>query len=219
MKNPSVPYIAPMAVFLIFLAVGNRLGLGLWEFPLRAAVLAAVLWFVSRGVIDLRMPHWLASIGVGVVVFAIWIGPDALWPGYRSHWLFQNSITGQVSSSIPEDYKTSTLVLIFRTIRAVILVPIIEEIFWRGWLMRWLINSNFQQVPLGSYAPSAFWITALLFASEHGPYWDVGLITGVIYNWWMIRTKSLGDCILAHGVTNAVLSAYVVCVGKWEYWL
>ncbi len=47
---------------------------------------------------------------------------------------------------------------------------------------------------------------AILFASEHGPYWDVGLITGVIYNWWMVRTKSVADCILMHAVTNAALS-------------
>ena len=77
----------------------------------------------------------------------------------------------------------------------------------------------FLKVPLGTYAASAFWIVAVLFASEHGPYWDVGLVAGLLYNWWMIRTKSLGDCILAHGVTNALLSGYVLATGKWEYWL
>jgi hypothetical protein len=46
----------------------------------------------------------------------------------------------------------------------------------------------------------------------------VGLAAGILYNWWMVRTKSLGDLILAHGVTNAVLSAYVVLAGRWEYW-
>ena len=60
--------------------------------------------------------------------------------------------------------------------------------------------------------------SAALFAVEHGPYWDVGLATGILYNWWMVRTKSLGDLILAHGITNACLSLYVVAAGKWEYW-
>jgi membrane protease YdiL (CAAX protease family) len=46
----------------------------------------------------------------------------------------------------------------------------------------------------------------------------VGLVAGVIYNWWMVRTRSLGDLILAHGITNACLSAYVVFAGHWEYW-
>lgn len=111
------------------------------------------------------------------------------------------------------------LVLVSRTVRAVIIVPIIEELFWRGWLMRWLIDNDFTKVKLGAYTPLAFWATAVLFASEHGPYWEVGLLAGIAYNWWIIRTRKLGDCMLAHGVTNAILSGYVIVAGKWEYWL
>ena len=74
-------------------------------------------------------------------------------------------------------------------------------------------------MPLGAYSAGAFWIVALLFASEHGPYWDVGLITGLIYNWWMVRTRNLWDCILAHAVTNACLAAFVIYVNQWQYWL
>jgi hypothetical protein len=101
----------------------------------------------------------------------------------------------------------------------VLLVPILEELFWRGWLMRWLIHADFQKVPFGKYAPNAFWIVAVLFASEHGAYWDVGLAAGVIYNWWMVRCKNLADCMLAHAVTNAMLSAYVLIAHQWQYWL
>jgi CAAX prenyl protease-like protein len=63
------------------------------------------------------------------------------------------------------------------------------------------------------------WLSAILFASEHGPYWEVGLVAGLAYNFWIVRTKSLGDCILAHAVTNAVLSLFVITSGHWEYWL
>jgi CAAX prenyl protease-like protein len=177
-----------------------------------------VVWIFSREVHDFRVSSWLGSVALGVAVFVVWIGPDVLWPGYRNHWLFQNSITGELTSSIPEGVRGNALVLIFRAIRAVILVPIIEELFWRAWVMRWIINTDFRKVPLGAYTAASFWITALLFASEHGPYWEVGLLAGIAYNWWMIRTRSLGDCILAHAVTNGLLSAYVVATGKWEYW-
>ena len=85
--------------------------------------------------------------------------------------------------------------------------------------MRWIINTDFRQVPMGTYSAQSFWLTAVLFASEHGPYWEVGLIAGVLYNWWMVRTKSLGDCILAHAITNGLLCGYVLMTGKWEYWL
>jgi hypothetical protein len=84
--------------------------------------------------------------------------------------------------------------------------------------MRWIINNDFQKVPLGTYLPKAFWITAILFAAEHGPYWDVGLITGILYNFWMIRSRSLGDCVLMHAVTNLLLSLYVIAYAQWQYW-
>ena len=219
LRHPAVPYTVPFAVFLAFLALGHRLGLGQWEFPLRVIVLALVLWVFSRRVVSLKMPYWVGSLGLGVAVFAVWVGPDYLWPGYRAHWLFQNSITGETVSSLPAGFEMSPLVLLFRSIRAAILVPVIEELFWRGWLLRWLINPDFEKVPLGTYTASSFFISAVLFASEHGPYWEVGLLAGLAYNWWIVRTKSLGDCILAHAVTNAALSSYVVFAGKWEYWL
>jgi hypothetical protein len=85
--------------------------------------------------------------------------------------------------------------------------------------MRWLDNPDFEKVPFGRYAHQAFWVSAALFASEHGPYWDVGFLAGAAYNFWAIRTKRLGDCILAHGVTNLCLSLYTIATGKWEYWM
>jgi CAAX prenyl protease-like protein len=154
-----------------------------------------------------------------VAVFVIWVGPDILFPGYRLHRLFQNPILGRIGSPVPEQILKAPLVLSTRIFRAIVLVPIIEELFWRAWFMRWLISPHFEQIKLGSYAPMAFWITAVLFASEHGPYWDVGLITAVIYNWWMVRTRSLGDCILVHAVTNACLCGFVLATRHWEYWL
>lgn len=209
-----------MALFLALLALQNQLkALGAMEFPLRVAILAALLFAVSRRVISFRVSRWLGSVAAGVVVFAIWIAPDVLVPGYRQHWLFSNSLLGSVSTAIPEGLERNPVVLVFRTLRAAVLVPIIEELFWRAWLMRWLIRADFETVPLGTYEPKSFWIVAALFALEHGPYWDVGLVAGVIYNAWMVRSKSLGDLILAHGVTNLLLSLYVIYFRQWQYWM
>jgi CAAX prenyl protease-like protein len=218
-RHPARPWVAPFAIFFALLGLGDFLGLGRWDFPLRVALLAVAIWACSREVVDLRAPHWAGSVACGLAVFALWVAPDALFPGYRAHWLFQNAVMGRLSSSIPPDLTSDTVALVFRAVRAVLLVPILEELFWRGWLMRWLIDTDFRRVPLGAYAPQAFWITAALFGAEHGPYWDVGLLAGVAFNWWMVRTRSLGDCILAHAVANAALSAHVVGWGRWEYWL
>jgi hypothetical protein len=62
-------------------------------------------------------------------------------------------------------------------------------------------------------------MTAVLFAAEHGSYWDVGLLAGITYNWWMVRTGRLADCMVAHAVTNGFLAAYVLYFGQWQYWL
>lgn len=219
-QSPSLPYVAPMALFLGFLAIQSQLAaLGSAEFPIRVVILAAFLWFVSRHVISFRLANALGSVAVGVAVFLIWIAPDVLIPGYRQHWLFSNSILGNIATAIPDGLEMNPMVLVFRTIRAAVIVPIIEELFWRAWLMRWLIKPDFESVPLGTYERRSFWIVAVLFALEHGPYWDVGLIAGIIYNGWMIRTKSLGDLILAHGITNLLLSLYVIFFRQWQYWM
>ena len=80
-------------------------------------------------------------------------------------------------------------------------------------------DTRFEKIPLGQYTPLAFWATALLFGAEHGPYWEVGLLCGVIYNWWMRRTRSLGDLMLVHAVTNLVLSLYVIGTSRWGFWM
>jgi len=185
---------------------------------LRILIVGGLLLTVSRPVVDLRVKRWFGSIALGGVVFLIWIGPDLVWPGWHDGLLFSNDIVGRPESSLPEAARTSRLALGLRFTRAAALIPIVEELFWRGWLPRVAIRSDFHQVPLGTFTPAGFWITALLFATEHGSWWDVGLAAGVLYNWWMMRTRSLGDCILAHAVTNACLSIYVMAAGRWEYW-
>lgn len=216
----DLPYVLPFAVFIGFLALQKYFPLPAnIEFLARDLLLAGVLLGFSRHVIQLRPAHWLGTVALGVAVFVIWVAPDVLFPNYRHNWLFENAIFGQLSATtIPETVLKSPWVLWPRVLQAVVFVPILEELFWRAWLMRWLISPQFEKIPLGTYQAGAFWITAALFASEHGPYWDVGLIAGIAYNWWMVRTRSLGDCILVHAVTNASLCAYVVFTRHWEYW-
>lgn len=218
-RRATVAYIAPFLAFVGIMALERVVPLPpQWLYAVRFALVCAVIAGVSWPYLSFRPSAPLASIGIGLAVFAIWIAPDLLF-GYRHHWLFENSITGSATSSFSPHLKSNLGFMLLRSLSSAILVPILEELFWRGWMMRWLIDMDFQKVPLGKYVPSAFWVVALLFASEHGPYWEVGLAAGVIYNWWIVRTRNLADCILAHGVTNAVLAGYVLLTGQWQYWL
>lgn len=220
--NPSAAvgtwaYALPFAVFIALLALNQIFPVPVWaRFFLPVAAIVAVSRDALRSS-KLRMP--LQSILLGLAVFVIWVGPDFLVPTWHNHWLFSNSLMGHPSGSTPPADRNNPSFLIWRILVSVVAVPILEELFWRGWLMRWLIDQPFTKVPLGQYQAQAFWIVAVLFATEHGSYWDVGLITGVIYNWWMVRTRSLWSCILMHAVTNAALAWYVVTQGKWQYWL
>jgi len=219
-RETTPRYVVPFLVFIGFIALQAVAPLPPHvDLPLRVAVIGALLLFFSRPVIQLAPRHLALSLLLGVGVFLVWIGPDLLFPHYRQSWLFNNSLTAASRGPFDTALRQDSFALVFRLLRAILIVPIVEELFWRGWLMRWLIDVDFRKVPLGAYSPLSFWITAVMFASEHGPYWDVGLAAGILYNWWMIRTKSLADCILAHAVTNAVLSAWVIFGGHWEYWL
>ena len=215
----TLAWVGPFAVFMVWLALDKYLPIANpAKELLRDGVLIAAIFGFARRLVPTTAPYWLPSIGLGLAVFVVWIAPDALIPGWRSQWLFQNSVTGHITTSIPPAELTP-LMLALRLGRAALLVPIIEELFWRGWLPRWLQNSQFARIPLGQYTSFAFWTTAVLFAAEHGPFWEVGLVCGIIYNWWMRRTRSLGDLMLVHGVTNLALSVYVIATGRWTFWM
>jgi uncharacterized protein len=219
-RHPALAYVGPFAAFMLFLAADRYLPWGIeMTYPIRAAVVTALLIVWSRGVIDWKVRSWLGSILLGAAVFAIWVGPDLLWPGYRQHWLFKNSIVGEVRNPLTPGAESNWIFLAVRTYGCAVMVPVMEELFWRGWLARWLIDSgDFRRVALGAFTTSSFLIGTVLFGAEHGPYWEVGLITGVLFNWWIARTKSLPDCILVHGVANGCLSAYVIAERQWQYW-
>jgi uncharacterized protein len=213
-------YVLPFAVFLLFLALRDWLPFGPdVEYPLRLLATLVTLAIFSRGLLRWKVVAPGLSLLLGVAIFAIWVLPDVLWPAYRQHWLFSNSVMGEPVTSLPEETRISLWFLIFRVFGTAAVVPIIEELFWRGWLMRWLIDGDVHKVRIGTYAPFSFWFTAALFATEHGPYWEVGLIAGILFGWWVIRTRSLEDCILAHAAANAALAAYVIAYGQWQYWL
>jgi hypothetical protein len=220
LNNPSVPYVAPFAVFIAILFLQKSLAfLGDWEYAARCVIVAAAIWFFSRRVLDFKVRFLGMSLLIGLGTFVLWIAPDTLFPGWRQHWLFTNSITGEVKISLSAEQLASPVLLLFRTISAAVLVPIVEELFWRAWMLRWLVKKDFETLPVGTADTQSFWIVAALFAVEHGPYWEVGLATGILWNWWMTRTKSLGDLIFVHAITNLALSIYVIATKKWAFWM
>lgn len=219
-KHPWLSYVVPFAAFaLVVLAWPGWPASPRLDAVVRTVVLLAVIWLFAKPVLSFRMTRPLATVGIGIAVFLLWIAPDQIMPGYRDSILFQNGITGKLTSSMAVEVRSDPIVLGLRFLRATLIVPIVEELFWRGWLGRWLDRmEDFQGVPLGQFSTFSFVATMVLFGAEHGPYWEVGLAAGAIYNWWMMRTKSLGDLIWCHAVTNGCLSIWVLATGQWNYW-
>jgi CAAX prenyl protease-like protein len=216
-RHAAVPWVLPFLIFIGLLAIQQAVSIPAW---LRFTVSLAAILAVSRVPLRGGPSKPLLSILIGVAVFVLWVAPDVIAPWWRHSVLFDNPITGRPEGNTPPASKNDLVFLLFRVATTVIAVPILEELFWRGWLMRWIIDAkDFERVPLGTFQPAAFWLTAILFASEHGSFWDVGLAAGIVYNWWMIRTRNVWDCIIAHAVTNGILAAYVIGAGQWQYWL
>ena len=135
-KYPAVPYVVPFAVFMLFLGLRPIFPFGAkWEYPVRVLIVGAAVWIFSRHAFRLRPVRPWSSVVIGMLVLGVWIAPDVVWPSYRTHWVFRNSLMAP-PATLPEALRTDYTFLAFRLFGTAILVPIIEELFWRGWLMR-----------------------------------------------------------------------------------
>ncbi|MBD3290358.1 CAAX prenyl protease-related protein, partial [candidate division KSB1 bacterium] len=148
------------------------------------------------------------SIILGSIVFIIWILPEGLYP-----YLGYSEFDPTEVSHLPLRY----LVIIFRVLGAALVVPIFEELFWRSFLARWIIQTDFKKVQIGYFTPLSFVIISLFFGIEHHR-WLVGIAAGILYNWLLYKEKKLLPCIIAHLVTNLLLASYVLITSQWSYW-
>jgi CAAX protease family protein len=100
---------------------------------------------------------------------------------------------------------------------AVLVVPVMEELFWRSFAMRWIQDHDFLAVPPSRVGLKALGIGAVLFGLEHH-LWFAGILAGLAYGWLYLRTGNLWVPILSHAVTNGLLGAWVLYTRSWEFW-
>lgn len=220
-RSPFVPYIAPFAIFLLFIGLDQLLTGSVpdgaispkyWIYPLQTVVCAVVLAIYWKHYFFRPLGLWWMGAVAGIVALAIWISPQVIFNAPAR-------IDGFNPGVFSEGGWLYWLTVITRFVRLVLVVPLVEEIFWRGFLMRYLVKEDFQNVPFGTYRPLAFFGTALLFMLEHGPAdYPAALLTGIIYNAVAVKTKSLFACVVAHAVTNAALGFYIMATRQWGFW-
>jgi CAAX prenyl protease-like protein len=221
-KRKLIAYAAPMLLFVLLLVVGSGLkspGVAFWlaapEFwiyPLQTLLCAALLIYFRREYELQRLRRPIFALGVGLLVFFLWIAPQQFL-GFPPREVGFNPDTFAGS---PGFYWSTLLV---RFVRLAVVVPFLEEIFWRGLLLRYLIAERFESVPFGTFSWLSFSVVTLAFCFSHSmPDWPAALITGLLYNAVAYRTKSLSSCILAHGLTNLSLGLWIVATKEWGFW-
>lgn len=185
-----------------------------WLYPLKAGLVAlalAVLWryYTELKPYSLPFKHLLLSLATGIAVLVLWVNLDAGWMlmGEMGKGYNPTNAAGQID----------WLLVAFRIAGAALVVPIMEELFWRSFLQRWAQQANFMMLDPAQIGLKALLIASALFAVEH-VQWFAGLIAGLAYGWLYIRTRTLWAPILAHAVTNGGLGAYVFVTGKWAFW-
>jgi len=177
------------------------------------AVLASIAMF-PRSLRDIVPSSKVVvpAIVVGLIIFAQWLALDR-WIPYP-HIGTRTAFNPFAELANPVALWT---LLISRFFGLVLLVPIIEETFWRNFGLRYATDQDVEKVPIGTFSTAAFWIVALGSAITH-PEWLVALVAGILFALFLRSTRSMFAVILSHAVANLALGVYIVMTGDWKYW-
>jgi CAAX prenyl protease-like protein len=216
------PRAIPFAVFIAFIGLSGPLtrvaeSTGMdprWWYGVRILVVAVLLASYWRSYVELRVVarvpagDWLRALAIGVVVFILWINLD-----------FKPLAIGDAPGFDPRgsDGTLRWTIVTVRLAGAAIVVPVMEELFWRSFVMRWVENQRFLEVDPKRVGILALGLTSAAFALEHD-LWFAGLLAGLGYGWLYTRTGNLWAPVVSHAVTNALLGAWVLFTGSWQFW-
>jgi len=180
-----------------------------WLTIARAFVAAALIACFWRDYVELaaapraRTSDWLLAAGAGILVFIAWIAFDTGWA----------VVGGGARGFVPATPIEAAL----RLVGFAAIVPVMEELFWRSFLMRWIEARDFLAFDPRKTGLRAFALSSALFASEHS-LWFAGLLAGIAYGWVYKRSGNLWTAIFSHAVTNGALGIWILATGSWKSW-
>jgi CAAX prenyl protease-like protein len=213
--------ILPFALYIAFLAATPLLAEALpgidqrWLYAVQVGAVALALAVFARRYVELfsgprlKLSQWAATLAIGIAVFVLWINLDLPWArlGDGGSGFDPRNDDGQI------DWPLAAV----RLFGASVIVPVMEELFWRSFLMRWSDRPAFLDVYPATVSFRAVIVTSLVFGVEHN-LWLAGAIAGLAYGWLYVRTCNLWSPILAHAVTNLVLGLWILQTGSWRFW-
>jgi uncharacterized protein len=217
--NAALPRLLPFATYIAFIVLADvleRLGTHAstlrWLYPTKIALVLAMLLAWRRHYQELQAAptrgNILAATGVGVVVFLLWIVLNAEWMKMGAPAAFDPADgSGRI------DWRLVAI----RAAGAALVVPLMEELFWRSFLLRWLRQRDFLSLRPARAGLRAATVSILLFGIEHS-LWLAGIVAGIAYTLLYMRSETLWTPVLGHAVTNGLLAAWVMATGSWIYW-
>ncbi len=184
-------------------------------YPLKTVLVAIVLFLMWKRYSEINFKKGLTAknliIGFlsGAVVFVLWINMDIKYatisePKPYNPFIFDN----------PTFFY---LIISFRLFGSSLVVPIIEELFWRSFVLRYIINIKFEDVPIAKFTWVSFIVSSIFFGLEHN-LWLAGIMAGLSYCLVLYYTRSLFIAMFSHGITNLLLGIYVITTGNWQFW-
>lgn len=206
-----------MAPFFIFVGLTAMQGMfgeagKYWIYVAKSLVGIWLVWAVRPVVPEMRWTISVEAVVVGVLVIVVWIGADK-WYGklsdIKSYWN-PHAEFGQGSS-------LAWFFIVSRILFSMLVVPPIEEMFYRSFLYRYIVKPEFEKVSLKTRHWGAFIITSVLFGFVHRE-WLAGIICGAAYQWLVLRRGHLGDAMTAHAISNLLLGLWVASQGAWKFW-
>lgn len=210
---------APFGVFIALLAMQPWLEGHVdarWLAVSRCLAAGALLILFWRAYCELRPPagarpslrESLLAVGAGLAVFVAWITFDSGWAAFE---------TGPGLAPLRADGALDPALVAMKLVGLVLVVPVMEELFWRSLVMRWIDRRDFLAMDPRAASLAAVGVSAALFALEHS-LWFAGLLAGVVYAWLYRRSGNLWTAILAHATTNGALAAWILATRRWELW-
>jgi len=176
-------------------------------YPLRAAVLAIVVW-AYRKRLPLRWTISCSAVLLGCVAFGVWILLAGAVAAGRD---------AEIATGLGGLSRFAGLWITVRVAGAVLLVPIAEELAFRGYLLRKLISADFEDIAFSRFTWLSFLGSSILFGALHAE-WLAGILAGMIFAIAMYRRGSLTDAVVAHATANGLLAVYILMTGHWSLW-
>jgi len=222
-RRPDFVFMAPYLAYLLLLPVKDWVPEAYmpWAIAARGLVGLAAFWVLRRHLPPLGRAHWPTAIIVGLLTVVLWVGGQYLldWMHLGGRFFLFPGSPEVKDPRIGLSAFSWWSQAVLRITVATIAVPIVEEIFWRGFLLRAFINwDRFERIPLGAFAWRALTGTALLSCLQHPDNWGVSIFCWLAWNALMYWKKSLLCLMITHGVTNLVLYIYVIRTGDWQFW-